>query len=383
MTDERSQQVINSPVQPASDLFRDSRLTQSLNAPTHPRQAWLLPAAGWGTSLLLHGVIAVALLCFTASGLPSASQKHPPQSQIEAAGESLDVEPVVADLKLDPILPAEPPKDSPQPPPEELPQNPAELAGAWAGLPAAASQDSGEKIVAVDADGPGSDRLTQPAVHAAFGAVAQGYRFGDSLADTPSGTGGAPRGSFCGARAKGSRISYVVDYSGSMVIAFDYVRRELKRSINSLSPAESFQMVFFAGGPVRQFPARGLARATGQNRRDAFTFIDTVQLIDVRDTHAAWQAVVNAMRAAFEARTSDGLEPDLIYLLTDGEFDHQQVSRALGQMQAQQKQPARINVIACGNRDGEKFLHNLAGTNKGVYRFVSDEELARARKDLR
>ena len=95
-------------------------------------------------------------------------------------------------------------------------------------------------------------------------------------------------------------------------------------------------------------------------------------------SQAAWQAAVAAIEAAFETKTDNGEMVDLIYLLTDGQFDHQKTKDRIERLQSQRNRPAAITIIACGNSQNEQFLGKLAAANAGKYRFVSDEEMARA-----
>jgi len=185
--------------------------------------------------------------------------------------------------------------------------------------------------------------------------------------------------SFFGSVGSAKRICYVVDCSGSMILAFDYVRSELKRTIGRLSPGQYFHVIFYAGGEPLELPGKKLLRAHSRNRQDALLFIDRVSLASVPTATAAWQGVVNALRSAFAARTPAGRSAELIYLFTDGQFDHKHVERAVRTLQQRRKAPAVISVVACGNRDNERFLSRLARTNGGQYRFVTDEQLAQIR----
>jgi len=191
--------------------------------------------------------------------------------------------------------------------------------------------------------------------------------------------------SFCGTRGSANRICFVVDCSGSMVIAFDYVRNELKGAVGKLGPAQYFNVIFFAGDNPKQLSPKVMLRAGAASRQEAMSFIASkeVRLTSVSDSTAAWHGVVGALQEAFAAKAFDGSEVQLIYLLTDGEYDHQQVLQAVKRMQDKRKYPAVINVIACGNRDNEGFLRNLAETYNGQYRFVSDEQLAHSKDEYR
>ena len=86
--------------------------------------------------------------------------------------------------------------------------------------------------------------------------------------------------------------------------------------------------------------------------------------------------MVKALERALTATSSQQRQASLVYLLTDGQYDHDYVEKALGNIQARRVRPARINVISCGIQQNENFLLRLALDYKGSYHFVSDEQMA-------
>jgi len=100
------------------------------------------------------------------------------------------------------------------------------------------------------------------------------------------------------------------------------------------------------------------------------------RLASVANAEVATEAVVKALTRALTISTEAGSGAEVIYLLTDGQYDQQVVKAEVKKLQGQRRQPARINVISCGVRDNEKFLRTLAAMYGGQYRFVSDEQLA-------
>jgi len=296
----------------------------------------------WAVSIAVHLAIATGFIVVSLSGTGTTEQvRQTPQATLAQELEPLRMQPLVTDLQVEPLLQGETVLDEPEmaAPAEPTVLNPA-----------------GSDSIAVLADSTGPISL-EP-----------GRLGGAGLYQTR----------FCGSGGSAASVCYVVDCSGSMVIAFDYVRRELHRAISNLSPAQYFHVIFYAGGvPIQPEPYR-LIRANKQNRQATMAFVDQTDLIDVASTSAAAEAVVAGLKEAFEVKTADGRAVDLIYLLTDGEFNHYKVKQAVRTFQGQRKQAVQINVIACGNRDNENFLRGLAGANRGRYRFVSDEELANA-----
>jgi hypothetical protein len=165
-----------------------------------------------------------------------------------------------------------------------------------------------------------------------------------------------------------------------MIIAFEYIQRELKRTVEALTPAQYFHIILYAAGePIEMSPVR-LMRAHAPRRKEALDFINRMKLVTVTDSQKGAEAVVNALRHAFEVTSVDSRPAELIYLLTDGQFDHQKVDELVRQKQAGRSAPAQINVIACGNRNNEDFLQKMAAAYQGQYRFVSDAELAKIRQ---
>ena len=295
-------------------------------------------ALGWTISIIIHIVAAGVFLTLSLIDTsPADPARETPTSALQQPPEPLELEPVVTDLQLD--TPHDPQLLPDQ---AEIPLIPD---------PAWTAGDDADAITVYnntphDSSSPG---LTQN----------QNYQ-----------------SQFCGNRGSGARICFVVDHSGSMVMAHDYVRRQPKKTISQLGPHQYFNIIFYAGGQPRTWAPDQLRRANAPNRYEALCFIDSIRLTQVGSTDQAWQAVINALQAAFAARTPRELPPQLIYLLTDGEFDHQHVLNGIRSLQDQHPRPVNVSVIACGSRDSEDFLKKLAAAYHGQYRFVTDEELA-------
>lgn len=170
-----------------------------------------------------------------------------------------------------------------------------------------------------------------------------------------------PKSEFFGQRGRGRRVVYVIDRSGSMLNSFEYLRRELKRSISRLSygQRQEFHVIFFSSGPVVEKPPPKLVPAIHAYKRKALEFLDSIVPEGQTDP-------VPAMKRAFD------LKPDLIYFLTDGEFD-----------------PALVDHLARWNRDGKvaiytvafvfegnsQLLRRIARENGGEYKLVAEHDL--------
>ncbi|HUS46445.1 MAG TPA: VWA domain-containing protein [Phycisphaerae bacterium] len=155
------------------------------------------------------------------------------------------------------------------------------------------------------------------------------------------------------------RIVYVVDRSGSMTDSIDYVKWELKRSIGELDEAKEFHVIFYSSGPPLEMPTRRLVSATDHNKEMAFEFVDNV--IAELGTDPS-----KALQRAFAC------QPELIYLLTDGEFD----KAIVGQVK-DLNSDGRVTVHTIGflYRIGEAVLKQIADENNGNYKFVSERDL--------
>jgi hypothetical protein len=174
------------------------------------------------------------------------------------------------------------------------------------------------------------------------------------------GTGSGRGSGFFGAGGVAGKIVYVVDRSGSMTDSIDYVKFELKRSIGELGEEKEFHVIFYSSGPPVEMPTRRLVNATDRNKQLAFEFIDGI--IPQGETDPS-----KALERAFEVK------PELIYLLTDGEFD-----RAIVGLVKRQNAGGQVNVHTIGflYRMGEQVLKQIAEENGGNYKFVSEKDLA-------
>ena len=174
---------------------------------------------------------------------------------------------------------------------------------------------------------------------------------------------GQGRGGFFGAGGESdesAKIVYVVDRSGSMTDSIDYVKFELKRSIGELSEDKEFHVIFYSSGPPVEMPTRRLVNATERNKQLAFEFIDSV--IAQGETDPS-----EALKRAFDTK------PELVYLLTDGEFDRAIVD-LVKRLNANQQ--VTVHTIGFLYQVGEQVLKQIADENNGNYKFVSEKDLA-------
>ncbi len=163
-----------------------------------------------------------------------------------------------------------------------------------------------------------------------------------------------------GSSARGARrIVYVVDRSGSMLDTFDYVREELRRSISALRRSQKFHVIFFNSGKPLEGPPGGLASAIKAQKERFFAFLKGITASGGTDPGPS-------MRRALAN------EPDLIYFLTDGQFDPSLVEK-LDQWNKARR--TKIFTIAYIDRGGADLLERIAREHNGEFKFVSEDDL--------
>lgn len=164
-----------------------------------------------------------------------------------------------------------------------------------------------------------------------------------------------------GGSARGTRkIVYVVDRSGSMIDSFVYVQAELKRSISALRRSQKFHVIFFNSGPPLENPPGRLVSAIEAHKQQLFEFTDTV--IPRGDTKP---------ERALERALS--MEPDLMYLLSDGIDFRPSLLQALKAWNKNLR--TRIFTIAYLDQTGSELLERIAREHNGEFKFVSEDDL--------
>ncbi len=173
--------------------------------------------------------------------------------------------------------------------------------------------------------------------------------------------GAGPKSEFFGHGGSAYKVIYVVDRSGSMIDTFDGLKRELKRSIEKLSHLQSFHIIFFSGGTPTEKPPKRLVRAIEVRKKEAFGFLDATVPVSEGGTDPAL-----AMRRAIE------MQPDLIYLLSDGGFSADLLVKL---RRWNEGKKTRIYTIGYVFELEPGLLRRIAEEHGGEYRFVSEDEL--------
>lgn len=169
---------------------------------------------------------------------------------------------------------------------------------------------------------------------------------------------------FFGASAEGRTFVFIVDASGSMTENNRWGRAisELSKSIGKLKPHQQFYVYFFsdADKTMRLFdprPAAGLVDATPGNKTRAQRWI--------RGKNIRPGGLTNPEIALEEAL---GMQPDVIFLMTDGEFDDPDLLIArVARLNAGR---TSIHTIALQHEGGAETLDAIAKQNRGTYKFV-------------
>jgi hypothetical protein len=171
--------------------------------------------------------------------------------------------------------------------------------------------------------------------------------------------------------ARGRRICYVVDCSGSMQGLWPRVRGELIESIGRLQPDQYFCVIAFGAGSVQESGGGRMVRATERARKEAFDFIASVQPKGATNAAAA-------MERAIKIRDQSGVGPSLVYFLTDGfelsEQDNARFAHEVMTMLRSFSPKTQINTIGfwCSEQDG-RMLEAIARQSNGQFTFVGRE----------
>ena len=186
----------------------------------------------------------------------------------------------------------------------------------------------------------------------------------------PGGGGGmGPKSPFMGISGNARMVCYVCDASGSMMNKMVSLKNELKKAIDVLKPIQAFNIVFFQRD---QYDALGksLVMATPDNKRRAYDYLDQVSGQGETDP-------IPGLELAFKQK------PQLIYLLTDGDFpDNNAVIQRIKELNKDKK--VKINTIAFVDKGGSQdsltqsfvnVLKQIAADNGGMFKFVAESDL--------
>jgi hypothetical protein len=177
--------------------------------------------------------------------------------------------------------------------------------------------------------------------------------------------------SFFGAAASGNCFCYVIDSSSSMKGGpWEAAKSELLRSLSTLKSNQRFYIIFFnqelsaIPKPGEREPAARAMYAEPENVEHAKRWIDTIRIAKGAPPSDALEFAVS-------------LEPDAIYLLTDGDTKTdlagflREKNRIFDLIEGEQvKVP--IHAIAFYSLVGQQLMRTVAAENKGQFIYVPD-----------
>lgn len=179
-----------------------------------------------------------------------------------------------------------------------------------------------------------------------------------------TGNGVGDGNGYFGMKADRKSIVFVVDASNSMNhpypgiarTRFGRVKLELFKTISQMTEEQKFFVIFFAEDAL-PMPARNLVSATPENQKLAMEWIGGIRTFGNTEPQ---NAVVMALK----------LKPDVIYFLTDGNFDRDTVKSA------KRHNPTKIPIhtIGFGDNTGEVRMKEIAELTGGTYRFIPEEQ---------
>ena len=163
---------------------------------------------------------------------------------------------------------------------------------------------------------------------------------------------------FMGVQAQGQRFCIIADRSGSMFgEKFDYLKREILKTVAGMSPHAELQLVFFSERALPYPKAEWLSPAREQLAMETWlreVFADG-------DTYPT-PAFIHAF--ALEP------PPDTIFFMTDGQFDPRVVYQ-IRKLQNAAQRKVEIHTITFIDRSSEGLMKLIAAESGGSYRHVA------------
>ncbi len=212
------------------------------------------------------------------------------------------------------------------------------------------------------------------------GGMAAGGGGSGNLGLPSGGGGGAGAPGLLGGGRGGNvhHVVYVIDRSGSMLLAFDNLRSEMLISISKLKPVQDFHVIFFAAGTPIESPPKQLVQANEENKALASQFLSGNEISPDGQTNP-----LPALRRAFEVleKAAPDKPGKLIYLLTDGDFtNNDEVMQAIKEWNS--KKEVHISTFFYNNEmtgrsktgNVQTILKRIADENGGRYTDVDQGE---------
>ncbi len=174
----------------------------------------------------------------------------------------------------------------------------------------------------------------------------------------------------------GSRIVYLIDVSGSQVDTLPFVQQALQQAIRSLTPEQSYAVMFFSDDTVVEAPPAGMKYATTR------AIVETNRFIDPQSGEIVATGPPSPEGAI---RRAMAYQPDTVVLLSDGITGRRHPladrARVLALIDAANMGHAVFHTIQVrdadplANAQRRGTLEMIAARTGGVYRFVADDDL--------
>src|SRR5262245_28256889 len=203
-------------------------------------------------------------------------------------------------------------------------------------------------------------KFTEEPVPAAGGSAAGS---GDGSFLGGGGGGGSDGTEFLGLKARGNKIVYIIDCSGSMAgQKLANAKLELIDSIKRLRSQQSAYVLFFATSSYPMFGPDNavetkLLKCTPANVQKMEQWINNFN-------EGGGTNPRESLLAALDLR------PDVIFFLTDGGFNPGVADEVRTKNHSGETKTASINTICFTDRTGEAVMQKIANENKGDYKFV-------------
>ncbi len=186
----------------------------------------------------------------------------------------------------------------------------------------------------------------------------------------PGGGGMGPKGPVFGDGGNARVITFVCDASGSMLSKMDALKVEMSKVVHQLKPIQSFNVIFFQQGDPKSLDRSSVVTANPENKRKFDEFVKNINTAG--DTNP-----IPGLEIAFKQK------PQLVYLLTDGEFpDNKAVIAKIAELNKDKR--IKVNTIAFTNSEDKKnkidtafkkVLQQIASENGGTFRDVNADDL--------
>ncbi len=202
----------------------------------------------------------------------------------------------------------------------------------------------------------------------------EGGKKGSVAKDSRTG-GRSEQTMFFGTAAKGNRFVFVVDNSSSMKGGrLEMAVAELIRTVNGLSPRQSFYVIFVSDKTYPMFYPRhetDMVPATPENKKRLAEWAPKAMLAAGKN-----RELINAMELAAS------LQPQAVYLLWDGDLRYSETVRldVLSHLTQPNQWNFMVHTLGMGitSANNEQNLRTIAQAHHGIYRRV-DVPIVRGR----